>query len=184
MFKTVVIEELIPPESQDIIQYELEKNAEWRFVDDVSGAQSDYPSYGFVHVMKHPNYGIISPMYAMVATKVFDAAVNKLSLDVKDIHYTRAFLQLPLSRPYLKNHNGIHVDLPIPHIVCVYYVNDSDGDTIIYENTFGTDKTATMVPHMRVTPKKGKAVLFDGMRYHCSSQPTTKHRCIVNLDMV
>jgi hypothetical protein len=37
--------------------------------------------------------------------------------------------------------------------------------------------------HKRVTPKRGRAVLFDGSRYHCSSQPTIGYRTIINFDL-
>ena len=47
---------------------------------------------------------------------------------------------------FYKGHNGLHVDLPKEHLACVYYVNDSDGDTIIYEqNTLDTPAGATNV---------------------------------------
>ena len=36
----------------------------------------------------------------------------------------------------------------------------------------------------RVTPKQGRVVVFDGMTWHSSTQPTEGPRCIVNFDMV
>ena len=41
----------------------------------------------------------------------------------------------------------------------IYYVNDSDGDTVILDKTF-PDKEDAAVLHT-VSPKKGRAVLFD-----------------------
>lgn len=184
MFETKVYDDVIDEHLQNIIEIEMMR-ADWTFLKDVSGAtNSEYPSYGFVHVMKHPDHGIITEKYATVATRIFDNINNKLKYNFKEIYYTRSFLQLPLAKEYMKPHNGIHVDVPIPHIACVYYVNDSDGDTIIYENTYGTDTKAELIPHTKVTPKKGRMVFFDGYRYHCSSQPSRNHRCIVNFDLL
>lgn len=97
----------------------------------------------------------------------------------------------------------------------VYYVNDSDGDTVLFEeyenheepdienysqvgvDTFmlkqGVEFTHTKTEHnapesltevMRVSPKKGRAVIFDSNRFHCSSTPVdSDFRCIINFVM-
>ena len=80
------------------------------------------------------------------------------------------------------------MDIPQDHYACVYYLNDSDGDTIIYEqnkhDTVAGSNNVELVEHARVTPKKGRLVMFDGARYHCSSQPKESYRCIINFDLV
>ena len=63
-------------------------------------------------------------------------------------------------------------------------MNDCDGDTIIFNETnkdilYGSSN-AVVTEHKRVKPKKGRLVMFDGARYHCSSQPTENYRCIIN----
>jgi hypothetical protein len=88
----------------------------------------------------------------------------------------------------VKDRNGVHVDLPIRHVACVYYCDDSEGDTVIYEQTFGSVVPGSvgneLSEHRRVSPKKNRIVAFDGSRYHCSSQPSRSPRCIVNFDLV
>ena len=81
-----------------------------------------------------------------------------------------------------------HIDCDKEHKVLLYYVNDSDGDTIIYEQTVKDTPCGSvnvdLKEHKRVKPKKGRMVLFDGYRYHCSSQPKNNYRCIINFDLV
>lgn len=153
-----------------------------------SGVDSKFPSHGFAQVFKHPDSGIQSVFYESLCVPIINRFMEKTNLKINDIHYTRSFLQLPLSDKYIKEHNGIHVDLSIDHLACVYYCNDSDGDTIIYEqNTEDTppgSNNVKLVEHARVAPKKGRFVCFDGKRYHCSSQPKNNLRCIINFDLV
>ena len=54
----------------------------------------------------------------------------------------------------------------------LYYVNDTDGDTIFYNDNEEEIK--------RVSPKKGRVVFFDGSIMHSASTPTQTHRAIIN----
>jgi hypothetical protein len=186
--ETIVIDDLIPLDLQDKFE-DLVIKHDWKLVDDMSYAQSKlkYPSYGFNAMFKHPKLGIVSQLYEVVSVPIVNAFIEKTNLSIKDIFFNRAFLQMPLDEKFIKEHNGIHIDIPEPHYACVYYVNNSDGDTILYEQTmynteFGS-KNVELVEHKRVTPKKGRFVAFDGARYHCSTQPRNGYRCIINFDL-
>jgi hypothetical protein len=62
----------------------------------------------------------------------------------------------------------------------VYYVNDSDGDTVIF-NEFDQGDVAELSVAKRVTPKQGRVVVFDSNRVHCSTNPiSSQTRCVVN----
>lgn len=187
MFETVIIDDIVDSEFQNFIYNKL-ITTKWNFLNDVSGVNTENPSYGFVHMLKHPNHGITSELFEIVSVPIINNLINKLRLNLNDIYYNRSFLQIPLNEKYIKEHNGIHVDLPLEHIACVYYCNDSDGDTIIYEQTMkeipGGSKNVELKEHYRVSPKKGRIVVFDGSRYHCSTQPKNNLRCIINFDLV
>ena len=87
-----------------------------------------------------------------------------------EIFFSRIFLQVPT---VFSSHSEIHTDLDFPHYVCLYYVNDSDGDTIFYDNSKTTEIK-------RVTPKKGRIAFFDGSIPHCSTSPSTQSRVVIN----
>ena len=85
---------------------------------------------------------------------------------------SRIFIHLPSPNPGL---DQIHVDQDNPHFVCLYYINDSDGDTILFEN----DKKTII---KKITPKKGRCVLFNGLIPHCSSRPSNSTRAVINFN--
>lgn len=188
--ETVVIDDIIPVDLQDKFHDDLMNYPGWRFIKDMSYNvnNSQFPSYGFNMMFKHPEIGVVSNFYESISVPIINALIEKQNLQIEDIYYNRAFLQLPLADMFIKEHNGVHLDIPQDHYACVYYLNDSDGDTIIYEqnkhDTAGGSNNVKLVEHARVTPKKGRLVMFDGARYHCSSQPKKSYRCIINFDLV
>ena len=88
----------------------------------------------------------------------------------------RAFMLLPT--PKTKEYAAKHVDMDIPHLTILYYVNDSDGDTFF----FGKDINDGI--SRRITPKKNRAIIFDGLIYHAGSLPTANKRVILNFNLL
>ena len=92
----------------------------------------------------------------------------------------RAFLQLP-SNIQREDVDTPHIDIDrIKHLVALYYVCDSDGDTIIYNERVESE---TYTIKRRVTPKQGRVVIFDGTLYHTAEQPLHSTRCVVNYNL-
>ena len=85
-----------------------------------------------------------------------------------------------------------HVDFNTgkPYNTLVYYVDDSDGDTIIFDKVFNSQEEvydpvlAEPLPELaRITPKKGSALFFNGHRYHAGNYPVNySSRIVVNFD--
>ena len=67
-----------------------------------------------------------------------------------------------------------HIDFPFPNVATVYYVNDTDGDTIIY----GQDRLEIKE---RVSPKANRLVIFDGDILHTGCSPI-KHKTRILLN--
>ena len=120
-------------------------------------------------------------------TQMIDAACDKINFKREDCLQGRSFLQLPLNLTD-RSIDAPHVDADIDHMVVLYYVNDSDGDTVIYENLFeGYDKVPLLKDlkeKKRVTPKAGRVVLFNGKHWHTSYQPEYNVRCVVNYNII
>jgi len=65
---------------------------------------------------------------------------------------------------------------PASHWVFLYYINDSDGDTLFFKNENEVLE--------RITPKENRAVLFDGSLLHAASNPArTFLRIVMNVDV-
>jgi hypothetical protein len=84
---------------------------------------------------------------------------------------------------------NIHVNQKTPHLVLLYYVNNSDGETLLFDKTIN-DIGAMYLSERpdfnianKISPKKGRILLFDGRTYHSASSPTTGIRCIITLDL-
>lgn len=81
-------------------------------------------------------------------------------------------------------HGMPHVDftkIKEPLMSAIYYVNDSTGDTLIFDQRFG--ERAPLTVKTRVTPKKGRLVVFDGGLLHAGNTPRTNApRININFD--
>jgi len=97
-------------------------------------------------------------------------ACFSLNLIVKKIYNARIWLLTPEKENYICE---AHTDMTAPHLVGLYYINDSDGDTIFFDE----DKTTII---KKVSPKKGRIVFFDGSIPHASSTPTKNIRSVIN----
>ena len=87
---------------------------------------------------------------------------------------------------------NIHINQKTPHLVLLYYVNDADGETILFDKTIDDieDDDAMYLDERhefnvinKIIPKQGKILLFDGRTYHSASSPTTGIRCTITLDL-
>ena len=94
------------------------------------------------------------------------------NVNVMSILRIRAGMYLPIKNQL--THNEPHVDYDIPHTVILYYVNNTDGDTFFF------DQKKNIVN--RITPKRGRMVVFDGSTLHASSQPSSGVRVTLNLN--
>ena len=79
-----------------------------------------------------------------------------------------------------------HVDFKIPNVAAVYYVNESDGDTIFYnEKVYDVTNYKDLKIYDRVSPKANRLVLFDGDLLHTGCSPTKcKQRILINSNYI
>jgi hypothetical protein len=113
-------------------------------------------------------------------TDIVDNIVNRLPKRIS-IYRAKANLQTQSTDNNEVYHNTPHIDLYNkngdyqPHKVALYYVNDSDGDTILFNDKLDIVR--------RVKPKKGRILLFNGDTLHTSSHPTkSDYRMCINID--
>ncbi len=65
----------------------------------------------------------------------------------------------------------------------LYYVNDSDADTIIFKEKYG-NIISSHTEVERVTPKKNKLVLWDSRTYHSAPASATSNRLVININFI
>ena len=76
-----------------------------------------------------------------------------------------------------------HVDSEKSHIVTIFYLIDSDGDTVVYNQVYNPQKDQRLTVKKRIQPKENRVVMFDGKYIHTGHTPSRHNRRIlINTD--
>tara|TARA_R100001510_G_scaffold22201_1_gene19437 strand:+ start:352 stop:954 length:603 start_codon:yes stop_codon:yes gene_type:complete len=188
-----VFDDIIGLDYQNEIKKKLlcEERFPWYYIEDVSSDDSgNQKRGGFTHGYVSEQ-GIESD-YHHLFLELIKKSCSKINIKEVNAILGRSFLQLP-SNIKREDVDTPHTDIPVDHFVMLYYVCDSDGDTIIYnekcnnldeynDNT-NVVKNKIFSIQKKVTPKQGRVVLFNGKLYHTAEQPNNNIRCVVNYDL-
>ena len=153
----------------------------WYYTKDVtkSDSQDSQKRPAFTHGYVKLS-GIVISEFHDIFLNLIKVCCHRLQMTTVDVIQGRSFLQLPLTTKKGKVDTP-HIDTDDKHFVMLYYVVDSDGDTIIYNEKVESEEYTIK---KSVTPKQGRVVLFDGGLYHTAEQPTKDTRCVVNYNLV
>ena len=167
-----VYDNLFPYIANELEYFVIESQViDWKFSSNVSGVKGQ-KVIGFANVFYSNinNKPYSTNIFPTLSQPLFSmCSLKNIRLD--NIYYSRTFLQPPSPSP--QTHlSAIHTDLTHPHWVCLYYVNDSDGDTVFFDDNNNEIK--------RVSPKKGRIAFFDGSIRHTASSPSSI-RAIINV---
>jgi len=115
-----------------------------------------------------------------LGSHILNTFAKKHGIEIKKILRIKANI---LNKTYKEDHiHPPHVDMNTPHLVLLYYVNDSDGDTVIFNEKYSVVSPSLTV-NRTVSPKAGSAILFDGLTYHSSSSPQyAEERIVLNIN--
>ena len=184
-----IVDNLLPQGYANQIETDLMRTGfPWYYIDDVTNY-----NYGNNSGLVHPAYDFgkqptdwlpfIKPLVYHIEE------VNKKSIN--ELLRVRVGFLMP-SVTYTE-HNTPHIDFMMPHYTACYYVNDTDGDTVIF------DQTLSDVPERELTeqvlqnyveqtdftvaescsPKKNRLCIFDGNRFHASTKPKLHDKRLV-----
>ncbi len=151
----------------------------WYWIDDVTTAPEDRTAVPEYYTnqpgMHHTPYidGKVSEWFGHY-NFLYHYIVDALELDQRQWYLAR--IRCGLNFPTLKSehmaHNNPHVDYPETergeHFTCLYYVNESDGPTVVFNEKKESDKYTIAY---KCHPEKNKLFAFDGKHYHASSCP-------------
>ena len=172
------------PPSVDVVEEEFP----WYYTSDVTDNSHEGPfqgRFGFGHEYVTSEEGVISNFHNLFLGLIKNSC-KKLKIKKVDILQGRSFLSTPTNIPK-EDVDTPHYDLDALHFVMLYYVNDSDGDTLIYnEKSNYSDQFPDGIEFTlkkKVSPKQGRVVLFNGIHWHTAQQPNHNLRCIVNYDL-
>ena len=155
---------------KNILMLLTSSNFEWWYQDNMSAPadpnSTTFNEYGFSHWFWHPDRGPndrFSDYFQPLLFQTLDAT------NCDFILRARADMVTWSREEFI---HSAHIDFPFPNTAAVFYVNESDGDTIFY-NVKQTKEHLKI--YDRVSPKANRLVLFDGDLLHTGCSPT-KHR--------
>jgi hypothetical protein len=193
-----IIDDVIPLDTQDEIEdLFTSSRLAWVFHKDIALDPMDIKKLGITkltpgigcnikqHLPKYLNLNLLNRVKIIA-----EQACIGIDKKLKEIYQARSFMHFPISADSRNEFDNIHIDIPFEHLVVLYYVNDTDGDTFIFDKFADLNnlKSPTLKENevsviKKISPKKGRALVFDGRRYHSSSAPTKNIRCIINFDI-
>ena len=189
-----VIDDFISRSYQDMLYKHIIDDMSWYYLPSVSGVEDHgailpvgytlSPDQDtFYRDIIHPIDGITDEFAAGMLLPMAYEAQTHLQFD-STIERIRIAM-------YHRSEGGVHrphVDYYYPHHTMIYYLQDSDGDTIIYnEHVENMNRTYPKEFSIKETfsPKMGRAIFIDGLDYHSSSPPTQhRTRIAINFNFV
>ena len=173
---------VIPKVYQDQVESDLSSpDMPWSFHEEIarggSGFDISFPGFSHMAYLTDDHEPTITPVSSMLLPILY-VFCEKANLEFRALLRIRVGL-FPRTNSNVAHHNP-HVDFSQPHYTAVYYVNDCDGDTYVFNETVddvSVASSAEQANHGRfsvagtVSPKKGKMACFDGRHYHASSYP-------------
>jgi 2OG-Fe(II) oxygenase superfamily len=179
----IEIPNAIPKTYQDMVESELgSPQMLWTYQEEAArrgaGFATSFGGFSHIAYLTADDEPSVSPLSSLLLPILF-VFCEKAKLEFRALLRIRIGLFTPM--PGGAAHHNPHVDFSQPHQTAVYYVNDSDGDTVIFSETidevsversteFANQNLFTVAGS--VPPKKGKMCCFDGRYYHASSSPT------------
>jgi hypothetical protein len=169
---------------EEIKKLFLNNTFAWYYVNDITNPKNKQQRPGFQH-----NFLIDGKVNSNFYDLVLPIAINsckKINYNMTKVSLCRSFLQLPLNLK-TKEFDKPHIDSKEHHLVALYYVKDSDGETVIFKNTYKKEKDFSNIKfkkNKKIMPKQGTVVLFDGFFWHTSHQPKKNVRCVINFNLI
>lgn len=183
-----VFQNLVGDYCQNISSHLDDKHFAWYYFPNVQ--TYDYPPptrlvCGFRHKLYGDNmpksayHYIVTPVISEIAKKMNQKVVSIVNAHANlGLNLGESFEGLPHTDANRISGNDMELETKIDkRFTAIYYVDDSDGDTIFYDDD--------QVEILRVSPEKDKCVVFETNILHSGSLPT-KHniRRVLNINLL
>jgi hypothetical protein len=193
--RVVEIDDVIPGLYQDQIEAETASDRMAWFFNRESARRVDvetsYGGFSYVPYRFNEQNLSPSPLTPLLLPLLFSFC-DKAGVPYKSLLRIRIglFTRNPGGGP----HHNPHVDFYLPHYNALYFVNDCDGDTFIFNETYEDVSLERSIEYTRdrkftiahrISPKKGRMIGFEGKQYHASMHPTqSSHRIAIAFSFV
>lgn len=193
-----ILKNFLPKTYQDDLENTINNHQfPWYFFDNIMS--DEYLKYK----IKDPNITFSSGLTHVVYGETLNGINSNIFPLIKPIFYfleekeniiLNKIMRIRIRRTFqvpnhnLNKYNHPHVDYAERNNYksLVYYVENSDGDTFLFNECKGKTNISSIkkvTEYKRSSPIKGNAVLFDGDRFHSGNNPINyQKRTIINFD--
>tara|TARA_R100000808_G_C2080651_1_gene104632 strand:+ start:46 stop:657 length:612 start_codon:yes stop_codon:yes gene_type:complete len=191
-----VLDNIIPPPFADSIEHKLlSTKFPWYYVPHHVVKENDvrYNYFSSDNLVESP--GLIHDFVedGSINSEHHELFYNLLWFVEREMNFQLSKLYRIRGRMSLRHpgnehtYTGPHIDYGMPenYYSMIYYVNNSDGDTVIFDKRYECDIDGKSPPKIlhRIKPKKGTFLLFDGKMYHSGNFPIKADvRVVINYD--
>ena len=178
MFK--IIDDLLPESYlKNLQEYFLDQRCYWNFNNRLTSEEShqNMGSFGFV-IRLHWNQAFVDNFVGTLCKQLIITSQNKVSEITKIPHrVVRARADMTLYNPEKYRHE-LHTDYSYEHTTAIFYLNSSDGNTLLFDRE--GEKLLT-----EVEPIENRLLIFDGLLQHTGHSPSThKSRVLINMNFM
>jgi len=193
-----IIDDIIPIDFQNKIDSIINKpDFPWYFLNTINidpknkGYSDDLitDAPGLTHLVYDPDIDDKSSYFYDDIVPILSYLENSINNKIDKIKRIRIRRTIQTPGHNENKYTPGHVDLNTysQYYSLVYYVDDSDGDTILFDSKFN-EMTDTILYDKqkiltRVSPKKGRGFFFDGKIFHAGNCPINfTKRTVINFD--
>ena len=171
---------------KNILELMTDPNFEWGYGHTTFPIEKDHSDftnfneYGFSHIFFDEERGAVGRFASHIQPLLFQI------LDVTNCDFilrSRADMVTWSKEDFI---HPAHIDFPISNTAAVFYINETDGDTIFYNvKSTAVLKDKELKEYDRVSPKANRLVIFDGDLLHTGCSPTKhKNRILINSNFI
>lgn len=188
--KPVIVENAIPKQYQDEIQgMVMSNNFPWTTVHEKYADGTCSWSFSYLALNDGPDRAPLStampaanllmPIAYTMAEKIGKKLTKILRIRIGLLLPSPAIAPSAEDLQFMTPSYGgdePHIDFWCPQYTGLYYINSSDGDTVIFNETQESDNYTEQVRSRSI---RGNICVFDGAHYHASTKPTNTYGRLV-----
>ena len=187
-----IFDDLISKEDQKILNdYVKNSNIEWVSVENITGEYGGKKETHKFPAKVHPKPKCKNEEINRIIDNIELNVAKKLNLEFIKNYRWKINWTIPIGE--YNPMDLLHCDGIRDHIAMIYYINDSTGNTCIYNNINGNTAEAFQKNYVNtdynshylltsISPKMGRCVVFDGKLAHHGNYPSNGDRFIINFN--
>jgi hypothetical protein len=187
-----VFDDVISNEEQKLLNdYVKSSNIEWVSMENITGEYGGKKETHKFPAKVHPKPECKNEEINRIIDSIELIVAKKLNLEFIKNYRWKINWTTPIGE--YNPMDLLHCDGLRDHIAMVYYINDSTGDTCVYNNINGNtaetyQENFNNVDYnsysllTSVSPKMGRCVVFDGKLAHHGNYPSNGDRFIINFN--